>query len=319
MSVIVSVCRPKKLGLMDLARSLVFYGNALDKKRNYVVLEGAADFFSILINAIKKNERVICVFWDNSFFSLLYLIFSRILLFKTVYYYHEPGGYSHKRKLRATIKYSLLASIGEKIYLSLTNFVGISRKDKISSGDFFLPLLYGNQRPLHVKRTKKIGYLGNFKNERLPNVLKRIEAKLNARGYEVIYFPSSTYGNTTFEKYQFLSQCAAIWNVYAYPYNLSGVTGDAFMSNTPLILSKYEPFLDILVSNNLAILLDPLESDETMVKIIDESIKLIDETPPTSSLGSDQSNFGGADAFLDFWKNCFDQIDPPSLRKAKNK
>jgi len=308
MSLILSVCKPNKLGLMDLAKSLVWYGNTLDSNNRYFILEGFLYFISISINAIKKKETVICIFWDNSLYSLMYLVLSRLFLFKTIYYYHEPGGYSHKRQLRASISYSLFASVGDKIFLTLTQFIGISKVDNINSGDFFLPLLYANERPLHLKYTKKIGYLGNLKGERLPNVLKRIEIQLNTLGYEVIYFPSIKYGRSTSDKYSFLSQCAAIWNVYAYPYNLSAVTGDAFMSNTPLIVSKYEPFLQVLSNNNLAILLDPYLSDIDLVKLIDESIKKNEESSPSSSLIHDQSKFGGGAAFHEHWRECFERI-----------
>ncbi len=309
MTTIISICRPNKLGLIDLAKSLVRYGNELDKQRKYLLLMTFAEFFCILIKARKSKEKVICIFWDNSLYSLSYLILSRLFFFKTIYYYHEPGGYAHKRRLRATIAYSFFSSFAECVYLSISNFIGISRKDKISSGDYFLPLLYDDIRPLHIKGTKKIGYLGNLKKERLPNVLKEIEPLLNAKGYEVVYFPSIRYGQSTFDKYAFLSQCTAVWNVYAYPYNLSGVTGDAFMSNTPLIVSEFEPFLDILNTNNLAILFDRSEPNEVMVEKIEKSIKIIDDSPPSKSLTSDQSRFGGKIAFLDYWKRCFDEID----------
>lgn len=308
MSLILSVCKPKKLGLMDLAKSLVWYGNTLDSNNRYFILDGFLYFISISINAIKKRETVICIFWDNSLYTLIYLVLSRLFLFKTIYYYHEPGGYSHKRQLRASISYSLFASIGDKIFLTLTQFIGISKVDNINSGDFFLPLLYASERPFHLKYTKKIGYLGNIKAERLPNILKRVEIQLNTLGYEVIYFPSIKYGRSTSDKYSFLSQCAAIWNVYAYPYTLSAVTGDAFMSNTPLIVSKYEPFLQVLSANNLAILLDPYSSDIDMVKLIDESIKKNEESSPSSSLIHDQSKFGGGEAF-EYWRECFDRIN----------
>jgi hypothetical protein len=305
---IISVCKPTKLGLMDLAEALTFYGSKNDRSRRYLILNR---FFDIFTFFLKNRTRNIFVIWDNSPRSLIVMLICFLLRMKTIYYLHEPGGFKHKRQLRATFFYSLFASLNELICKLLSNYIGISRADKIEHGDYFLPLLYDNRRPKHSPKNI-IGFVGSQKKERIPDVFRDVALGLKSFGYDTGYFPSAEHGSSLKEKLDFLAKCSAVWNVFIYEYNLSGVTGDAFMSAVPLIVSDHEPFINLLLKNNLAIRVDINDtSDEFLVKII-KYMNSHKNSPNQKSLQNDQSLFGGATAFIDCWKVAFDNIESVS-------
>ena len=305
---IISVCKQEKLGLMDLADALTFYGKNNDPEREYFILNRIIDIFTAFF---KKNTRNIFVIWDNSPRSLCVMIICFILRMKIIYYLHEPGGFWHKRQLRATFLYSLFASSNEFLCKSLSNYVGISRADKIEHGDYFLPLLYDDRRPNHSPKNI-IGFVGSQKKERMPDVFRDVAIGLQSFGYDIGYFPSAIHGKSRKEKFDFLAKCSAVWNVFIYEYNLSGVTGDAFMSCVPLIVSDHEPFINLLLKNDLAIRVDINDtSDEIIVKII-KYMNSRRERSNQESLKKEQSRFGGAAAFMDYWKVAFDNIESVS-------
>lgn len=308
---IISVCKQEKLGLMDLADALTFYGKNNDPERNYFTLNRIIDIFKAFF---KKNTRNIFVIWDNSPRSLCVMIICFILRMKIIYYLHEPGGFKHKRQLRATFLYSLFASSNEFLCKSLSSYVGISRKDKIEHGDYFLPLLYDDRRPNHSPKNI-IGFLGSQKKERIPDVFRDVAIGLQSYGYDIGYFPSAVHGKSRKEKFDFLAKCTAVWNVFIYEYNLSGVTGDSFMSGTPIIVSDFEPFMNILLKYNLAIKVNINDSSDVIVAKIIKYLRLPKKRLSKTNIQNQQSIFGGASAFINYWKVAFDDIENLPLKK----
>jgi hypothetical protein len=302
---IISVCKREKLGLMDLAEALTYYGNTNDSSRKYFILKS---FFHIFIYTLKNRSRNIFVFWDNSVSTLSVMLICFIFRMKIIYYLHEPGGFKHKRQLRATFFYSLFATLNEHVCILLSTYVGISMRRNLEYGDYFLPLLYDERRPKHCPK-KIIGFVGSQKKERMPDVFKSVAIGLKSFGYQISYFPSLEHGSSRKKKFEFLSKCSAVWNVFAYKYNLSGVTGDSFMSGVPIIVSKYEPHIKFLFRNDLAIKVNINDSSDKIIKKIIKYLNTQKNMTRQKKLQNDQSIFGGSRAFINYWKIAFDNIE----------
>jgi hypothetical protein len=304
---VISVCNPKKLGLMDFSRALVYYGSRYDKTRAYISPTKFFDIFNAYLEVKKNKRKGICIIWDNSFYTFSLAIMARFFMIKTIYYYHEPGGLAHKLELRAPFFRIIIQRLAEMLNFIIADYVAVSKLNKIEKDFVFLPLLYDDRRPKKIINTNKIGFIGALKSERLPELFKSLESFFNDNKYELIFFPSKKYGSSAKDKYKFLSECEAIWNVFAYPYNLSGVSGDAFFSKTPLILSKHEPFMNLLSKNGLAILVNPSMPPEEICEHIIKSIRTRNSSTSKPSY-SDLSSFGGKKAFQLNWLKTFNII-----------
>ncbi len=309
---VASICHPAKLGLLDLAKALNHYGLAHDQERDYIILE---DVFHLicLVRKLRKLEGTgICVVWDNSLRSLLIALIARALGIRIAYYYHEPGGFGQKIFKSDPLFYSLKATLGEWIFLKASHYHIVARPDKIGFGDVFCPLLYSDSRPeFECPPEKLIGFLGAKRNQRLYNLFILLEPKLKRAGYQIAFFPSTEYGSSTEEKFEFLSRCSAVWNVYGVPYNQSGVTGDCLMSGTPVIHSSFEPFRSLLNELNLGIELDLFQTCDVMILNLLKNLdgkSLFRNDIERIRLSTSKSNFGGQQAFLKYWKPYFDGI-----------
>ncbi|WP_422672446.1 hypothetical protein [Candidatus Methylopumilus planktonicus] len=292
---------------MDFSHALVYYGSKYDKRREYISPTKFCEIFNVYLGLNKNKKKAICIIWDNSFYSFSLATIARFLGIKIIYYYHEPGGLTHKLELRAPIYRISIQRLAEILNFKIADYVAVSKLEKIEKDFVFLPLLYDDRRPKKIRNSNKIGYIGALKSERLPELFKSLECLFNEKKYELIFFPSKEYGSTREDKYKFLAECAAIWNVFAYPYILSGVTGDAFFSRTPLIVSKYEPFMDLLLKNDLAVRVDPAMSPKTICEQIIKSIRAFNPSISKSS-NRDLSSFGGKKAFQVNWLKTFEAI-----------
>ena len=156
----------------------------------------------------------------------------------------------------------------------------------------------------------RLGYIGKLKGERMPDLLLQLESELKKQGYTIEYFPSKSNGTSQTDKFDFLSKCDAIWNVFRYPYILSGVTGDAFMSSTPLIVSSYEPFKNMLKKNNLLIEIDYSEPPTIILQKIVQGINKCNIKPcDGNERNRAQSMFAGEKAFREFWLKAFETLE----------
>ena len=210
---IYSVCKKNKFGLLDIANSLVMYGTRIDPERKYKIIVTFASAFIVfyqqflsLIN-LRATEKVTFIIWDNSLFTLCIAFIARFSSINIIYYYHEPGGIKHKLSLNASLSYSILASLIENIFISLSSRVAVSQKDKLLYADFYLPLLYSDIRPNHLHGNNIIGYIGKLKGERMPDLLLQLESELKKQGYTIEYFPSKSNGTSQTDKFDFLSKC----------------------------------------------------------------------------------------------------------------
>jgi len=297
MAKIFCFCKKSKYGLVDLANAVIYYGNKNDFENTYELIHDLQELFHRFFS---NRSKTIVIIWDNSLAGLMAILLSRLIGIYVIYYLHEPGGYSHKRQLKATITYSLLASINEYISAKIANGVGVSLIEKIRYGDYFLPLLYDDRRPKR-EPSRIIGFVGSKKNERMPSTYKEVMKNLDKAGYSLSYFPSAETGKTAHDKFLFLSKCSAVWNVFAYKYNLSGVTGDCIMSEVPVIISQHEPFLRELNKIGISILVNNQDPPNV---IADKILDFLKKSAPLKNeiLNSKiKSNFAGDAAFVDRW------------------
>lgn len=310
---IASICRPNKLGLLDLAKALEYYGQVSDMERDHLVLENLVHLIRVVDKARRSGGTGLCVIWDNSLQSLLAALIARLLGVKTAYYYHEPGGIGQKLLKSDPVFYSLKAALGEWLFKKATHFHIVARADKIGFGDAFCPLLFDDRRPEHNSESKPlIGFLGARRNQRLYNLFKSLTPNLREAGYDIAFFPSAEHGQSAEEKFSFLSQCTAVWNVYGVPYNQSGVTGDCIMSGTPVIHSAFEPYRSLLRELNLGVEVDLMRPQPDLARQIVEQLKSlggVHKGAPRLSIVDAQSFFGGLMAFRQYWQPFFDTIN----------
>ncbi len=305
--IIFSVCNKKKYGLRDISDALIFYGTKFDKNRIYKALGSFNELFQYCKQYSIKGS--IAIVWDNSIKSLTLAIFFRIAGAHVIYYYHEPGGYRHKRQLRASITFSFLSVILEKLNKLIAKYTAISMLKNKQYGDFYLPILYEDSRPKSNSNAKVIGYLGKIKNERCVTQLESIREIAMLHGYSIKYFPSNEFGSDKEAKFNFLSNCAVIWNYYKYQYNMSAVTGDCIFSGTRIIINPYfEPEIDIL--NRCQLSINVLNEDLNDSKKLWEVIsKNINSEPNHSELEIQKSILGGQNAFIENWLPVFRKIE----------
>ena len=303
--IVLSLCHKKKYGLVDISEALVRYGNTLEKQMCFIHVQTLAELLSIII---EHKSKILCsISWDNSnstFIKVLILYLSRI---KNIYYYHEPMGIKYKLSMKASLTYSIISSFAESLFKIFSSYKAVSMEILLHKGNFYLPLLYDEVRPKkNNKNNKTIGFVGFKKKERLPGLYEDVMNILKQDGYKVAYFPSDQYGFTKQAKLKFLSEVSMVWNVFVSPYTLSGVTADAFMSNTPLILSNHEPFKDLLKKHNLALFVSPSDPKKLISSRI---IKFLEtQKKPSKNLLKDMSSFGGSEAYLKYWQPVFNKI-----------
>ncbi len=319
---VASICHPKKLGLIDLAKALQYYGQTYDRQRTYVLLHNITDLKNLLRGARNSGGIGLCIVWDNSLRSLLFALIARLLGVVTAYYYHEPGGFGQKIFKSDPFFYSLMATFGEWAFRKSTNFHIVARPDKIGFGDAFCPLIFDDRRPIHELGQKKIiGFLGARRNQRLFNLFNLLVPDLKKAGYLVAFFPSKEYGSSNEEKFAFLSQCTAVWNVYGVPYNQSGVTGDCLMSSTPVIYSAFEPYGSLLRELDLGIELDLMQPQPELARhLLDELERMNGMHKKSSdiSLSKVQSDFGGRGAFVKYWLPFFASLQGSKKPYGRN-
>jgi len=307
-NLIISFTHPNKLGLIDIANALTDYGGTYDKSRKYLSISNLFDLLKALIR--NRNNKTICVIWDNSLYSLNAMLICCIYRVKILYYLHEPGGIGQKLYKGDPFIYSIKASLGEWLMKLISSKVLIARADKLAFGDFYAPLLYNHDRPYPKKNSNIIGFLGAKRRHRMHHVFKSISSKLTKNGYKIYYFPSSKYGKNLEDKVKFLEECCAIWNCYGAPYNQSGVTGDCIASGVPCIVSQFEPFIDDLEKLGLLIKIDIRLSDDDLahqlVNFLDERSK--SNTHFNHSKKELASIYGGDLAFKKHWLNIFDSV-----------
>lgn len=305
--VVISVVHRRKYGLQDHANALTEYG--LKSGGEYIVCTRFFALVHALLETSRLKKRPNCIFWDNSFWSYLSLLFSKLVGAQTFYYLHEPGGIGQKLFKGDPFVYSLMASFAEWLMKSAASNVLIPRADKLADGDFFAPLLYLADRPHVQVRNAVVGFLGARRKHRMTHVFERIAPKLQDAGYEVVYFPSNDVGNTYADKVHFLSSVCAIWNCYAVPYNQSGVTGDCVFSSVPCIVSKHEPSRKLLSRLGLLIELDIEQSEELLVHQLVNQLGSTNEYDKVNKTTKEDvvSLFGGNDAFLRYWLPLFER------------
>ncbi len=302
---IISLCNERKHGLLDISNALVMYGNKNEQRLSFLSISNFNNLITFLSQRNNRKEAC-CVVWDNSLFSFFSTLVLKFFFVKIIYYYHEPDGFKHKIvTLKVNFLLALTQFLAESCFKFLSDLRAVSLKTKLAKANFYLPLLYSDQRPPRLKVAKKIGFIGYVKRERSPELFNQVASILKKYGYEAIFFPSEKYGKSQKEKFKFLAKTEFIWNVFNCPNVLSGVSADAFMSGTPLIVSKYEKFLTLLDKYNLAIRINLNDSPETISKKILEynynSIK-------KKSLIKDQSTFGGNLAYKKFWSPVLNNL-----------
>ena len=307
---VISVVHPKKYGLLDICEALSFYGNQSDSARAYSTITSRAKLAKLLVQRKSKKGSIGIVFWDNSFFSLFCLCLGKLFGARTFYYLHEPGGIGQKLIKGDRFIYAICASLAEALMGRLASKVIVPRFEALVFGDCYAPLLFvGDESEYNSSEKKFIGFLGSRRKSRLEHVYRGLQAKLNKLGVESGYFPSKEFGVSKEDKLAFLNRCDAVWNVYAVPYNQSGVTGDCIMSDIRCIVSHYEPFLEELRQLNLALEVD-ITTDEDLIieklmSIYKEDSKKIDE----SDRRKIRSKFGGTLAFSKYWKPLFNHSE----------
>lgn len=303
---IISLCNERKHGLLDISNSLVMYGNKNEQSLSFLSISNFNNLISFLTKRKDKKE-VCCVIWDNSLFTFISTLFLKFFSVKIIYYYHEPDGFKHKIvNLKANFFLASIQFLAELCFKFLSDLRAVSLKNKLPKANFYLPLLYSDQRPPRLNVTKKIGFIGYIKRERSPELFNQVASILKNYGYEVIFFPSEKYGKSQKEKFKFLANVEFIWNVFNCPNVLSAVSSDAFMSGTPLIVSKYEKFLPLLNKYNLAIRINLNDSPETISKKILEY--KYNSTILKKSLIKDQSTLGGNLAYKKFWSPVLNNL-----------
>jgi len=129
---------------------------------------------------------------------------------------------------------------------------------------------------------------------------------LQKNGYQAIFFPSKEYGFLEHQKFDFLSRTDIVWNVFNCPNNISAVTGDAFMSKTPIIVSKYEKFIKLLRKHNLCVEIDIYDPPNFIAEKILSYLSM--NNNPLPSISTDHSNFGGSKAYVKYWQPVFYQL-----------
>ena len=303
--IVLSLCHKKKYGLSDISEALVGYGNTLEKHIRFIHVQTLSELLAIIT---KHKSKILCsISWDNSrstFTKVLILYLSRI---KNIYYYHEPMGIRYKLSMKASLTYSIISSFAEILFKIFSSYKAVSLEVFLNKGNFYLPLLYDEVRPKkNNKNNKTIGFVGFKKKERLPRLYEDVMSILKRDGYKAAYFPSEQYGFTKKAKLKFLSEVSMVWNVFVSPYTQSAVTADAFMSNTPLILSNHEPFKKLLKKHNLALFVSPNDSKEIISRRI---VKFLEtQKNPSKNLPKDISMFGGSEAYLKYWQPVFNKI-----------
>lgn len=300
---VISYVHPKKFGLLDHANALTEFGNSIDSDRKYSTETNIIKFAKKLISNRGKGVNSICIFWDNSLYAYIAMLICFFLGAQRLYYLHEPGGIGQKLNKGDPFIYSLKASFGEWLIKKISSAILIPRHDKLAFGNFYTPLLYSDIRPNRKRDSNIIGFLGARRSHRLHHLFQRISEELITRGYEVKYFPSSSYGKTNFDKINFLSNCACIWNCYGVEYNQSGVTGDCIASGIPCVVSCHEPFRKELDELGLLIELD-IKLEEK--KLIDQLIFKLENNDKYDIYFDDKSKklvseIGGRLAFSKYW------------------
>jgi hypothetical protein len=308
---VISFCHRTKLGLRDHSLALVKYGTLRDKKRVY--RESGSLFYSF-INILKhrlRGQSVICVIWDNSWTSLALSILAQLSRCHVVYYYHEPGGLGQKLFKGDPAIYAVAASLAESAFKMVATRTVVARRDRLAFGDAFCPLLYDDARPRRRSTSAPlIGFLGARRQHRLYNQFLIVADLLRKQGWEVGFFPSERWGSSTADKFNFLSLCKMVWNVYGVPFNQSGVTGDCFMSGTPMVHSPLEPEKSKLASAGLSIQISLDMKPEEICRLI------LASSQSRSSIENLQNNedheikseYGGKIAFEENWLNLFESL-----------
>lgn len=306
---IASICNHKKLGLKDHALALEYYGNMNDSEREYLLVKNFFHLIHIFFLSKRENKYGLFLIWDNSIRSLLLGLISRALGFTLVYYYHEPGGLNQKLLKKDPLIYSFKAALGEWLFQKIAHYSLVARLDKVSAGYVFCPLLFDDRRPKSNPQNF-IGFLGR-QMHRHHALFNSFKPTLENAGYEIVFFPSKHFGSSASDKFIFLGQCIAVWNVYEVPYNQSGVTGDALMSGTPVIFSRYEPFQLLLLRCKLGVYVDITKPAS---EILEKLLRDISDSGNRRGIKSkkalklEQSRFGGNIAFINHWKVFFDSI-----------
>jgi len=303
-NVVVSICHPGKFGLVDHAEALVHYGQRLDPQRTYVLAQGLDEVFAVARRIRRTGNKAVCVVWDNSLATFASAVLAKQLGLTFVYYYHEPGGIGQKLFKADPLLYSLKSSLGEWLMCQLADRRAVARPDKLCFGDLYFPLLFDDQRPPWNSRKRVIGFLGARRNQRFFDLFQQMAPSFAAAGFEVAYFPSPESGRSREEKFAFLANCTAIWNVYGVSFNQSGVTGDCFMSSTPVIASHFEPYRELLALHGKLVEVDLFQEPKDMcARLVANLERLVQARPgqDPESLRQAQSAFGGAAAFSNHW------------------
>lgn len=303
--IIISLCHKKKYGLLDIANALTMYGNRHENFIDFYLLSNSINLFKLLTNS--PNKIICCVVWDNSFFSLFNCFLLKLFSIKIIYYYHEPGGFRHKvNNLKNKFFSALGQSIAEFLFKLLSTYNAVSLKKNLHHGHFYLPILFSDIRPPRRKKNKTIGFMGFRKRERCPILFEKTVQILQKNGYQAIFFPSKEYGFLEHQKFDFLSRTDIVWNVFNCPNNISAVTGDAFMSKTPIIVSKYEKFIKLLRKHNLCVEIDIYDPPNFIAEKILSYLSM--NNNPLPSISTDHSNFGGSKAYVKYWQPVFYQL-----------
>ncbi|MDA9143659.1 hypothetical protein N9N99_03685 [Gammaproteobacteria bacterium] len=306
---VISFIHPKKFGLIDIANALTEYGHINDKTRVYSSISNFKDLLKTLITN-KNHKKTICIFWDNSLYSLNAMLVCAFFRVKILYYLHEPGGIGQKLYKGDPFIYSIKASIAEWLMKLISSKILVARADKLAFGDYYAPLLYSQNRPYAKHNSKTIGFLGAKRDHRMHHVFERISSKLTESGYKIIYFPSSVYGKDIKDKVKFMEECCAIWNCYGVPYNQSGVTGDCIASGVPCIVSKYEPFINDLENLDLSVKIDiRLSDDDLALQLIDILEKRMKAKIYFNNSKKELASiYGGELAFRKHWLKIFNSL-----------
>jgi hypothetical protein len=237
---VLSLCHPRKPGLLDHAQTIVRYGRMFDPDARYKLVSRFGDLTKW------RGGGTVVVIWDNSPASLALAWVLKLRGAKIVYYLHEPGGLGQKLVKDDPLVYSFLAAYAELCFRGVADLVAVPRFDRMAHGDVFLPLPFWEERPDPVPGANRIGFIGARRRHRLQHVFAALEPVIRAEGFVPAYFPAPDGGAAEADKLAFLAGCAAVWNPYGVPLNQSGVTLDAAMSSIPVIGTAFEPFRDIL-------------------------------------------------------------------------
>jgi hypothetical protein len=237
---VLSLCHPRKPGLLDHAETIVRYGRMFDTEAHYERISHFRDLKKL------RGDRVVVVIWDNSPASLALAWACKMRGAKIVYYLHEPGGLGQKLVKDDPLVYSFLAAYAELSFRGVADLVAVPRYDRMAHGDVFLPLPFWEERPAPAPVANRIGFIGARRQHRLQHVFAALEPAIRAEGFVPAYFPAPEGGATEADKFAFLASCAAVWNPYGVPLNQSGVTLDAAMSSIPVIGTAFEPFREAL-------------------------------------------------------------------------